>query len=363
MCEPQTYDIRQARLSGPHSKSSSASRKPRGGAIQLSLDLTQAFDRLEWQLISAALIAASVPTDLYSLIILWHRSLHYHLKVADATAAVPVQRGVRQGCRIAPMLWAISTVLIMRRAAEAIGSSWAREHLTAYADDFHAGEIIHRSEDLTRALWRLGAFLDCLTTAHLVVNSQKSAILLRLCKGLAPAWRRSHIKKGPDGPYLSFCSPAGTRYNIPLKQEHVYRGLVISYHSLETASVSDLRLRLWRACVPPTLLYGLHIIRPTARHLQQLQQLSTRHLRAVARSQAHLTHESTACLHARLGVPSVHELLLQALTSLRSRIEWAAQTGLELSGTLVRCDLLISELRRLPDPCLSSARLSRVPCL
>ena len=238
MCEPQVYDLRQARFSCSQSRSSSASKQARGGAIQLSLDLTQAFDRLEWGLISDALIAASVPVELYSLIILWHRSLYYHLKVVDATAAVPVQRGVRQGCRIAPMLWAISTVLLMRRADAVIGSSWSREHLTAYADDFHAGEIIHRSDDLSRALWRFGAFLDCLTSSHLVVNSQKSAILLRLCKGLAPAWRRSHIKKGPDGPFLSFCSPGGTRYNIPLKQEHVYLGLVISYHSLETSCVS-----------------------------------------------------------------------------------------------------------------------------
>ena len=377
ICEPQAYDLRQARFSCSQSRSESASKKARGGAVQLSLDLTQAFDRLEWGLISDALIAASVPVELYSLIILWHRSLYYHLKVVDATAAVPVQRGVRQGCRIAPMLWAISTVLIMRRADASIGSSWSRDHLTAYADDFHAGEIIRRSEDLSKALWRFGAFLDCLTSAHLVVNSQKSAILLRLCKGLAPAWRRSHIKKGPDGPFLSFCSPGGTRYNIPLKQEHVYLGLVISYHSSETASVShrtraawatwtrlrpaltsasaparDLRLRLWRACVPPTLLYGLHVIRPTARHLLQLQQLSTRHLRAVARSQAHMTHESTACLHARLGVPSVHDLLSQALFGLRARIGWAVNTGLESTKTLEHCDQLLSALQRLPDPCL-----------
>ena len=100
MFEPQVYDLRQARFSCSQSRSSSASKKARGGAIQLSLDLTQAFDRLEWRLISDALIAASVPVELYSLIILWHRSLYYHLKVADATAAVPVQRGVRQGVEL-----------------------------------------------------------------------------------------------------------------------------------------------------------------------------------------------------------------------------------------------------------------------
>ena len=65
-----------------------------------------------------------------------------------------------------------------------------------------------------------------------------------------------------------------------------------------------------------------------------------------------MTHESTACLHARLGVPSVHALLSQALLGLRTRIDWAVQTGLESSRTLGHCDQLLSALQRLPDPCL-----------
>ena len=65
-------------------------------------------------------------------------------------------------------------------------------------------------------------------------------------------------------------------------------------------------------------------------------------------------------LHARLGVPSVHALLLQALLGLRTRIDWAVQTGLESPGTLEHCDQLLLALQRLPDPCLSPVRSE--PC-
>ncbi|CAE7225919.1 unnamed protein product, partial [Symbiodinium sp. CCMP2456] len=69
------------------------SSKLRGGAIQLSLDLSQAFDRLEWPLISDSLKEAGVPSDLYHLIISWHREMYYHIKVSASSARVSVGRG------------------------------------------------------------------------------------------------------------------------------------------------------------------------------------------------------------------------------------------------------------------------------
>ena len=73
--------------------------------------------------------------------------------------------------------------------------------------------------------------------------------------------------------------------------------------------------------MPPTLLYRLHVVPLSARLLGRLQAVYTRHLRAVSRSQGHLTFESTADLHARLGVPSVKDLLLNALAGARVRTD------------------------------------------
>ena len=41
------------------------------------------------------------------------------------------------------------------------------------------------------------------------------------------------------------------------------------------------------------MLYGLHVLPLTARQVGQVQAVYTRHLRALARFQSHLTSEST----------------------------------------------------------------------
>ena len=74
-CEPLKYATSGA-------QPSRSEKKRTGGSIQISLDLSQAFDRLEWALIREALTQAAVPSELYELIVWWHRALYYHLRSA-----------------------------------------------------------------------------------------------------------------------------------------------------------------------------------------------------------------------------------------------------------------------------------------
>ncbi|CAE7510208.1 unnamed protein product [Symbiodinium sp. CCMP2592] len=263
----------------------------------------------------------------------------------------------------------------MRRTDQAIDSSWTPRHLTAFADDFHLGAHLRKVTDLDRAPRRFGCFLNQLIESHLLVNEKKSAFLLRLTRGFAPSWVKSHIRKGPEGRVVHFCTPAGRTFDIPLKEEHVYLGLTISYYQAVSLSVEhriaaawsawtklrplltsasapalDLRLRLWRACLPPTLLYGLHILPLNAKQLGKLQAVYTKQLRAVSRSQSHLTFESTPALHTRLGVPTVCDSLLRALGGLRERTVVAMEVGLESTPMVEGCDLLARDLLMLVDP-------------
>ena len=70
---------------------------------------------------------------------------------------------------------------------------------------------------------------------------------------------------------------------------HAYRTLTITH-----------RVRLWKATVWPCLAYGLEICGLTEEHHAQIQTLVMRHLRGIARSPAHLTHESDVALAQRL---------------------------------------------------------------
>ena len=107
-----------------------------------------------------------MPAELYALIVLGHRDLYDHLKVSSSAARVPIARGVRQGCRIAPMLWAIATAVLMQRTDKSIRLQWTRDNLTAYAHDFRTGERICKCTDLDRSLWCCGTFLDELVDAN-----------------------------------------------------------------------------------------------------------------------------------------------------------------------------------------------------
>ena len=164
--------------------------------------------------------------ELYALIVLGHRDLYDHLKVSSSAARVPIARGVRQGCRIAPMLWAIATAVLMQRTDKSIRLQWTRDNLTAYADDFHTGERICKCTDLDRSLWCCGTFLAQLVDANFSPRA------------LRPLGRRVMSAKVLTDKFLHFSTPAGRCFDIPIKREHTYLGLVISYHNPSAASVS-----------------------------------------------------------------------------------------------------------------------------
>ena len=64
------------------------------------------------------------------------------------------------------------------------------------------------------------------------------------------------------------------------------------------------RIELWTTCIVPIALCGLEVTGITDKGASQLRALLIRQLRAIARSPAHLTHESTSALQALLSLIS-----------------------------------------------------------
>ena len=81
----------------------------------------------------------------------WHRGQHRTL---------PTQRGIRQGCKAAPILWASFAAWILEMAAHAHGWDWIRQVITAYADDFCLHCLLNSSMEVHDAIAKVGAFLD-----------------------------------------------------------------------------------------------------------------------------------------------------------------------------------------------------------
>ena len=207
-------------------------------------------------------------------------------------------------------------------------AAWLQHSSTTYADDIHLREVMRTVQDLENMVYRFCKVLDALRAHGMVINSGKSAFLLRYRGSFIKAWLRRHLIHKEQGDCLRLRGPGGTVYEIPLKEQHTYLGIRISYHSQSKHAVAHRlqaaqhawqrlkgilcstrhlaqwhRIQLWKTTILPTLLYGIAASNPTDKDIKQLQNMATRQLRAITKSFARMQHESTQKLLQRCGCP------------------------------------------------------------
>ena len=310
-------------------------RNPHFAGVQLSLDLSSAFDLLDWRLLDKALQSAHTPLELRNQIMSWHYEINYIVNHMGQTARICAQKGLRQGCKLAPLLWTMALEQIHRELLDEndplLTAAWLQHSSTTYADDIHLREVMRTAQDLENMVYRFCKVLDALRAHGMVINSGKSAFLLRYRGSFIKAWLRRHLIHKEQGDCLRLRGPSGTVYEIPLKEQHTYLGIRISYHSQSRHAVAHRlqaaqhawqrlkgilcstrhlaqwhRIQLWKTTILPTLLYGIAASNPSDRDIKQLQNMATRQLRAITKSFAHMQHESTRklqmpCVHHRRG--------------------------------------------------------------
>ena len=86
---------------------------------------------------------STLPIDQHVVHILteWHSSTSYVILHDSAYHSTCTGRGVRQGCRVAPILWAAYMNLMFKRASDQVSVQWVKQVLTLFADDLHQGMI------------------------------------------------------------------------------------------------------------------------------------------------------------------------------------------------------------------------------
>ena len=114
----------QQRAAGVH-------RQQLVGAITVSLDMSKAFDSLEPEFMHQALNRSCLSREVCKLIEHWHAGVIYHLEHEKCHAQIKCGRGIRQGCKIAPRVWSLFTVLVMHE----MGPEWSKKHSNWFADD------------------------------------------------------------------------------------------------------------------------------------------------------------------------------------------------------------------------------------
>ena len=279
----------------------------------------------------------------------WYSEVTYFIEHLNRKTHVTAQQGLRQGCQLAPLLWAISMGYVYKTVAKdtanPITPQWLKDNTSTYADDIHMMETARTAQSLDRILSLFGAMLDALTDNHMIINATKSAFLLRHRGSFIKRWLRQHRQATPEGDVLYFRTPRGTAYRIPIREQHTYLGVKISYHSMARhttthrlqaangawqrlrgilCSASHLaladRLSLWKATILPTLMYGLAAVHPGVKDQRRMQAMIIKHARAMTKSFAHMYHETSQHVLARCGMLTATEQLRKETEALLRRL-------------------------------------------
>ena len=142
---------------------------------------------------------------------------------------VLIERGVRQGCRAAPLLWTIFTVDLLRQLADLTDPTWVKSVLTLYADDIHAGQTIHDLSELDTYLCRIGVLFDLLEAAGVQLSPGKSTAMLKIVGREHDHVQTRYTKRTKEGIVFLIPRSDGHFTQIPLKSNTKYLGAKMTY--------------------------------------------------------------------------------------------------------------------------------------
>ena len=253
------------------------------GSVLLSIDLSRAFDSVDRRWLMQALEQLGVDSHTSILVQQLHSDTTYHMSFSGVSIAVSVTSGIKQGCKLAPILWAALTLALLQQLAQERSLS-AREIsrlITLFADDFLAKGHFRNEEEFATLLGHFDALFDLLTRVGLASNPGKSQALLQIQGTQAQTVREKYVKQTPVGKTLQIASGIG----VPIRKSMVYLGVVLSFgnykdltvkhrlmqasekfrqikHTLKSTRVlpKHKRLSIWQTYVVSSMLYGLESV-------------------------------------------------------------------------------------------------------
>ena len=286
------------------------------GGVCLSLDLSKAFDSVSRGLLTQSLQDLGVPGDIIAAIQQLHKEARYHFDVRTQTGHVTTTNGIKQGCRVAPVLWVCFSISVMKGLIGHRDLSWVQRILTLFADDLCACWTITSKADFLQAIRDVELLLELLAIFKLSVNYKKTALLLRLEGKDADRILGDRVFQEEGKTFLRL-QVLGRHQSLQIKESHEYLGTKIAYwkrldlntdHRIAAAQHKytmirrvlngkgslgkEHKLRLWQACISTSLIYSLEVVGFTVEGVRKLQVLATRHIRAILRQPVHITRLS-----------------------------------------------------------------------
>ena len=309
------------------------------GGLQLFLDLSKAFDCVDRSILFAHLPKCGISPNILALIQALHDNTKYHFFHANAFHPITVNKGVRQGCKLAPLLWACFMHCFLTRAADRVGIEWVKSNLTLFADDLHVGVTFRTHAALAEHLSNIGHILDIIREMGLVINTEKSSMIFAIA-GTNCRKTQSAVQTQKAGKTCIQVPTEQGSDNFCLVSQATYLGVIMSYRNYEDCTVQarlstaktsftrlsrwltgrDMtlrrRLQIWHSCILPVIQYGIFTVGLTSQSLHRLQVCMYQMLRSCLRDHAYYTGHTHQQVLARHRCPEPLQLLLIAVRTL-----------------------------------------------
>ena len=278
----------------------------------------------------------------------------YFIPFKEVVGKIQATGGIQQGSKDAPLFWNLTMYLIRHDLLAQYDQAWILDHLVVYADDFHMRWIVQSPADGLRAMHDLSFLMRVFSAYGLKINPHKSFALLRLVGKALPSFQKRWISRMANGPMLRVPDMA---ISVPLVAKTSYLGVIISYRAWEADTTKrrltaaqtcfrilrrwlldkhhpiQTRIKLYRQCVLPTVLYGVFEMGLTHHGCCSIIGMVNKHFRSIAHAPVHLTRIPTQDFFHSLGLsPPWHMLqthfdrLVHSLSHRRSHLRASAMS-------------------------------------
>ena len=203
-------------------------RKRFTGGMQLSLDLAKAFDKMPRHALLASLERIMLPEDLISLILYIHDNALMTFVKGNETASIKARSGIRQGCGLAPLLWAAFTLLLFDKFTQHLPI----QEITGFADDLHMHWTFDDRRHFRNACVQVGYILTDLSDMGTQVSTDKTVILLAVTGPSYDKVTAPFIQRRRKDRFLKVMTRRGP-VQLRTRNSHSYLGVKISYQHFE----------------------------------------------------------------------------------------------------------------------------------
>ena len=287
------------------------------GGLLISLDMSKAFDTVPRQKLFDSLHQIGISSEIIHILYMVYQHTKYEFHHRGEHRQFDTYKGIRQGCKAAPILWCIVASSLLSNMATAASWTWVLRCVTMYADDLAIHQMFEDVSSFESCLHKIGMVLDVLENFGLVLNTEKSMLLCKLLGTRVAAVSKRFLKRTKQGLFVVIPRKNGHTTLIRTVSQIAYLGVTLSYANFEMATMQTRlrsgeraqhqlhkwlhgqtglmvrqKLKIWKQCVLPCLMYGLFPIGLTTPSIRRFLSTCMIHIRRIFKEPVYITRQN-----------------------------------------------------------------------